>query len=85
MFSRRLVHRITGLFVRWGLLKHPYGREYARQRYTLTGRRRPELETGRRTGARGGGVPSRTRAALVATALLLLSLAAAGVLFAAGG
>jgi len=29
--------RLHRLFVRWGLLKHPYGREYAKQRYTVFG------------------------------------------------
>lgn len=30
-------HRIC---VRWGLLKHPYGREYVTEHYTITGKRK---------------------------------------------
>lgn len=35
--KRKAMHRITGLFVRYGLIKHPYGREYAKENYTLLG------------------------------------------------
>lgn len=43
----RAVLRLHGLFVRWGLLDHPYGREYARTHYTVTGRRRdPDAAAG---------------------------------------
>jgi hypothetical protein len=77
-FRRRVVYRVTGLFVRWGLIGHPYGREYARERYTLTGRRRPDVERTRRP----GGVSPRLGAALVGAALLLMSFLAAGILFA---
>ncbi|WP_318568913.1 hypothetical protein [Salinigranum marinum] len=77
---RRIVQRITGLFVRWGVISHPYGREYARERYTLSGRRVPESES-RPEGA--GFVESRPGATLVVAALLLLvSLLATGVLLA---
>jgi hypothetical protein len=77
---RRIVQRLTGLFVRWGVLSHPYGREYARERYTLSGRRVPESES-RPEGE--GFVQSRPAAALaVATLLLLVSLLATGLLIA---
>lgn len=36
----RLSTRLHGLLIRWGLLKHPFGRAYARRRYTVTGRYR---------------------------------------------
>jgi hypothetical protein len=78
MLRKRFVHRLTGLFVRWGMLKHPYGREYARERYSVTGRRVPEIEATERTGTASLGA----RAALVGTVMLLLSLLAAGVLYA---
>lgn len=32
--------RLEALLLRWGLLDHPYGRAYVRERYTLLGRRR---------------------------------------------
>ena len=75
----RFVFRVTGLFVRWGLISHPYGREYARERYTLTGRRVPDIESTARS-----GVSPRTGAALVGVALLLMSLLATGILLASG-
>jgi hypothetical protein len=75
---RRVVYRVTGLFVRWGLVSHPYGREYARERYTLTGRRRPDVERK----PRPRGVSPRLGAALVGAALLLMSFLAAGILVA---
>jgi len=31
--------RLHRLLVRWGLLRHPYGRPHARRHYTLTGKR----------------------------------------------
>jgi hypothetical protein len=31
--------RLHRSLVYWGLLKHPYGREYAKQHYTPTGKR----------------------------------------------
>jgi len=31
------IERLNRAFVRWGLLRHPYGREYARTHYTLLG------------------------------------------------
>lgn len=37
---RRFINRLTGLFVRWGIISHPYGREYAKENYTLTGKNR---------------------------------------------
>jgi hypothetical protein len=79
MNVERVVQRLVGLFVRWGLLEHPYGREYARQQYTLTGRHAPEAET-RSTRRQPPRVTPRSRAVLVGTALALLSLLAAGVL-----
>ncbi|WP_318568912.1 hypothetical protein [Salinigranum marinum] len=77
----QLVYRVTGLFVRWGMVKHPYGREYARERYTITGRRTPDIESTRTSGR----LSPRTGAALVGVALLLMSLLATGILFASGG
>jgi hypothetical protein len=76
MFRDRVAHRLTGLFVRWNLIGHPYGREYAVERYTLTGRRLPD---GASTGSERRG---RRRAAFVAATMALLSLLAAGVLVA---
>jgi hypothetical protein len=73
---RRAVHRLTGLFVRWDLIEHPYGRDYARERYSLTGRRRSEPTP------RLGESPSRTRAAMIVASLVLASLLATGLLFA---
>jgi hypothetical protein len=70
MIRRRIIHRLTGLFVRWGLVEHPYGREYAVERYTVTGRRVPE----------SGGRGVRTRAAVVAALLVLASVLATGLL-----
>lgn len=32
------IGRLQCAFIRWGLLKHPYGREYAREHYTLSGK-----------------------------------------------
>ena len=40
MIVRRvLVTRLHRLLLYWGLLSHPYGREYVRERYTPTGGR----------------------------------------------
>jgi hypothetical protein len=71
----RAIHRLTGLMARWGLVEHPYGQEYARERYTLTGRRRPDsaFESGRSL--------DRRRTGLVVGALVLASLLATGLLF----
>ena len=76
MLRDRVAHRLTGLFVRWNLIGHPYGREYATERYSVTGRRLPldsEPPTRRRV---------QFRAAALAATMVLLSLLAAGVLFA---
>jgi len=35
---RRIYQRTLGLLCYWGVVKHPYGREYAQWRYTRTGR-----------------------------------------------
>lgn len=35
--KRRFLYRVQRLFVYWGLLEHPYGREYAKDRYTPLG------------------------------------------------
>lgn len=74
VLRHRAVHRLTGLLVRWGMLDHPYGQEYARERYTVTGRRRPDsaFESGRDTPRLGAG--------LVVAALVLASLLATGLL-----
>jgi hypothetical protein len=37
--SRWVGVRLHRMLVYWGLLKHPYGREYAKQQYTPTGKR----------------------------------------------
>ena len=75
MSQRSFVHRVTGLFVRWGLVRHPYGREYATEQYTLTGQRMPPIDA----------VPAERRAglraALMALMMILLSLLATGLLF----
>jgi hypothetical protein len=63
--------------VRWGLLKHPYGREYARQQYTVTGRHEAETDSLERTST---PLSPRHRAALAGAVLLFSSLLAAGVL-----
>jgi len=77
---RRIVQRITGLFVRWGVISHPYGREYARERYTLLGRRLSDSES--RSGD-ASLVRSRPVTALVVAAVLLLvSILATGILLA---
>jgi hypothetical protein len=76
MLRERVAHRLTGLFVRWNLIGHPYGREYALERYSVTGRRIPvdaEAPSRRRV---------QFRAAALAATMVLLSLLAAGVLFA---
>jgi hypothetical protein len=75
----RVLNRVTGLFVRWDLIEHPYGREYARERYSLTGRRMSDVEFESGPDRRH----SWTRAALVGAALLLMSLLTAGILLAA--
>lgn len=36
----RIHQRLVGLFVRHGLLEHPRGKRYVKQRYTVLGRRR---------------------------------------------
>ncbi|WP_152042021.1 hypothetical protein [Salinigranum salinum] len=82
--SRRLTGRLIRLFVRWGLIKHPYGREYAREQYTLTGRRVQDAESSRDAQRVTTRVTPRVGAALMAMALLLLSFLAAGVLIASG-
>jgi hypothetical protein len=73
----RAVHRLTGLMVRWGIIDHPYGQEYAKQRYTFTGRRRPDttFDSDETVQTRGG-------VALVVAGLVLASLLATGLLFA---
>lgn len=45
-----IVHRrLVGLLVRHGLLKHPWGRGYVLENYTVTGKHRPpDDEEGRR-------------------------------------
>jgi hypothetical protein len=75
MFRDRVAHRLTGLFVRWNLIGHPYGREYAMEQYSITGRRRSRLEPSSRRRV-------QFRAAALAATMVLLSLLAAGVLFA---
>ena len=34
---RRVLYRVHRLFVYWGLVDHPYGREYAKAHYTPLG------------------------------------------------
>jgi hypothetical protein len=63
--------------VRWGLVKHPYGQEYARDRYTLTGRRRPDTTTP----SKDYDARARTRAGIAIVGLVLASLLATGLLF----
>jgi hypothetical protein len=82
--SCRLAGRLTRLFVRWGLIRHPYGREYAREQYTLTGRRVQDADSSRDAQRVTTRVTPRAGAALMAAALLLLSLLAAGVLIVSG-
>jgi len=36
-FRRRVLYRVHRLFVYWGLVDHPYGREYAKAHYTPFG------------------------------------------------
>ncbi|ACM58419.1 hypothetical protein Hlac_2859 [Halorubrum lacusprofundi ATCC 49239] len=36
---RRTLFRFQRLCYRWKLLKHPYGYDYVRQQYSLTGKR----------------------------------------------
>jgi hypothetical protein len=38
--DRAIVGRLVGVLVRYDLLEHPFGRAYARARYTKTGRKR---------------------------------------------
>ncbi len=71
----RAIHRLTGLMARWGLVEHPYGQEYAKERYTVTGRRRPDSAFG------SSRDPQRLRTGLVVGALVLASLLATGLLF----
>ena len=33
----KLIHRLQRLFIRWGVIKHPYGREYAKEHIGLFG------------------------------------------------
>lgn len=75
LFRQRTIHRLTGLFVRWGLLEHPYGREYAKERYSLTGRRVSQSAAASEQGH------SRARMGVIVAALLFASLLATGVLF----
>jgi hypothetical protein len=79
MSVNRVVKRVVGLLVRWGVIKHPYGREYAREQYTVTGRHAPTVavDTVDEPSMR---LSPRHRAVLVGTTLLLLSFVAAGVL-----
>lgn len=35
-----LRERVVGFAIYWGLVKHPFGRWYAHEHYTPTGRRR---------------------------------------------
>lgn len=73
---QRTIHRLTGLFARWGLIEHPYGREYARERYTITGRRvLPSASESEQC------THSRARMGVVVAVLLFASLLATGVLF----
>jgi hypothetical protein len=73
---RRIAKRLVGVFVRLGLVEHPYGREYARERYSLTGRRLDEAEsTAGRTGS-----PRPEHVALIVVSLVLLSVLTIGVL-----
>lgn len=46
MNKTAIVKRVARVFTRLGLIKHPYGREYAREHLTLTGRIVNERETG---------------------------------------
>ena len=81
MNFNRVIRRLVGVLVRWGLLKHPYGREYARRQYTVTGRHVPMVDSPERTAT---PLTPRFRAVLVGSVLLLLSLLGAGVLVASG-
>jgi hypothetical protein len=38
--DRAVLGRLVGVLVRYDLLEHPFGRAYARARYTKTGRKR---------------------------------------------
>ncbi|PSP74169.1 hypothetical protein BRC86_06715 [Halobacteriales archaeon QS_3_64_16] len=38
--DRAILGRLVGVLVRYDLLEHPFGRAYARARYTRTGRKR---------------------------------------------
>jgi hypothetical protein len=73
---RRVLTRVIGFLVRWGLLEHPYGREYAREQYSLTGRHAHHTEP------RHQSRELRTRAAMIVVGLALASLLATGLLFA---
>jgi hypothetical protein len=78
---RRAIHRLTRLFVRWNLISHPYGREYARNQFTLTGRRVSDADSARPSRSSGFMTPQR-KSAVIAMTLLLVSFLAAGVLLA---
>lgn len=75
MNKRWLLKRVTGILVRWGLIKHPHGREYAREQYSLTGRHAHDSEPRQQRGA------FRTRAAMAVVGLVIASLLASGLLF----
>lgn len=75
---RRVVFRVTGLLTRWGVVKHPYGRDYAEKRYSLTGRRREALPMdGEDTSSTTFAQP---RAVLALMVMLTLGLLATGLL-----
>jgi hypothetical protein len=78
---KAIVKRLVNLFAYWGLIEHPYGREYVRERYTITGRRLPDRESTRDAPAReSGGLDPRVEVALVTALVVLLSAVGAGVL-----
>lgn len=37
LIRRRLLQRVHRIFVYWGLVKHPFGREYVKETYTPSG------------------------------------------------
>jgi hypothetical protein len=76
MNEDRVLKRVTGFLVRWGFIKHPHGREYAREQYSLTGRHAHDSEPSEQPRE------LRTRAAMVVAGLVLASLIATGLLFA---
>jgi hypothetical protein len=70
---RRLVGRLVGLGTRWGLLGHPYGEGYAKERYTHTGGRASTEPAG--PNVRGGESAGQWGRARIAAATLLVLLA----------